>query len=211
MQCGYCVRGGAAIGVDGINVTLINLIFKEQCTMYDILAIRLIEPDSLMYNPSIEVITKKTMEIMRIAHNKKPSPYFFSFKRRQLPIFKQFFQNFLSEICRYKGSEGILKDGWWTWPEEQASEKVNGQSAAEPAEKAAVPPEAAPTDAAAALSEADVERAIQSRVTEEKQKKGPACPECGCTSIFADKDADGVIITCLNCGCQWRPGQHRSW
>ena len=35
----------------------------------------------------------------------------------------------------------------------------------------------------------------------------PLAPDCGCTSIFADKDETGaVVITCLNCGRKWHPG-----
>lgn len=225
MKCGYKMYGGTEIAIDGENVWLKNLIFREHCKLTDIISIRLV-PCSFWRHASIDIITHKTIEIMHIAHNKKPVPYSFTFLKHQTALFEQFYQDLLKELRSYHNSEGAFLDGWWTWPEDQASgsaEKANDLSAVEPPEKAAVPPEATPPEAApalseaappeatAALSEADIERAIQSRMTEEKQKKGPACPECGCTSIFADKDADGVIITCLNCGCQWRPGEHRSW
>lgn len=48
----------------------------------------------------------------------------------------------------------------------------------------------------------------------ERRKKGPVCPKCGCTSLTAVKEGEvgaRVVITCLNCGYQWHPGEHRSW
>lgn len=49
---------------------------------------------------------------------------------------------------------------------------------------------------------------------EARRKRGPVCPKCGCTSLSTVKAGEvgaSVVITCLNCGYQWRPGQHRSW
>lgn len=49
---------------------------------------------------------------------------------------------------------------------------------------------------------------------DERRKRGPVCPKCGCTSLSTVKAGEvgaNVVITCLNCGYQWRPGQHRAW
>lgn len=220
MKCAYQARGGMVIGVDGDVVTLINIIYKEQCTMNDIVAIRFKNPD-FWHNGMIEVITRNTMRRMRIAHGKTPAPYTFAFVARQVPIFKSFYDEFLSEIRQYKGLEGTLLtegwwNGWWTWPEEDAHAlEPAAQSAAQP--EAEVPAQAAPPVAPqpaqpAAAAKSDLEQAIRDKVAEEKKQKGPACPDCGCTSIFADKDETGaVVITCLNCGRKWHPGEHRSW
>ena len=145
---------------------------------------------------------------MRRFNDKKPTPYSFSFVANQRHIFEPFFQAFLNEIRHYKGSQGTLVDGWWTWPEEDAH-------APEPIAQPVAQPEAeVPTQPArpAATAESNLEQAIQDKVAEEKKQKGPACPDCSCTSIFADKNESGaVLITCLNCGRKWHPGQHRSW
>lgn len=220
MKCAYQARGGMVIGVDGDVVTLINIIYKEQCTINDIVAIRFKNPD-FWHNGAIEVITRNTMRRMRIAHNKTPAPYVFAFVARQVPIFKSFYNEFLSEIRRYKGLEGTLLtegwwNGWWTWPEEDThAPEPAAQSAAQP-EAEAPAPVAPPVDPQparpAAADKSDLEQAIRDKVAEEKKQKGPACPDCGCTSIFADKDETGaVVITCLNCGRKWHPGEHRSW
>lgn len=144
MKCAYQARGGMVIGVDGDVVTLINIIYKERCTINDIVAIRFKNPD-FWHNGAIEVITRNTMKRMRIAHNKTPAPYVFAFVARQVPIFKSFYDEFLSEIRRYKGLEGTLLtegwwNGWWTWPEEdiRAHEPV-AQSAAQPGAEAPAP------------------------------------------------------------------------
>jgi len=203
----YCkFRAGTYIVVVGDDLGLSEIRFKEKCKLTDVLAIRYKAP-TIWSLGHIEIITKGTMTTKRTKQKQKPVPYAFSFETNKVVMVLPFYQDLLNKIRYYHGSQGTIADGWWTWPEDQAS--GSAEKAAVPPE--AAPPEAAPPEAAPALSEADIERAIQSRMTEEKQKKGPACPECGCTSIFADKDADGVIITCLNCGCQWRPGEHRSW
>ena len=156
------------------------------------------------------------MADMRRFNNNKPSPYSFVFVLNQKSLFESFFQAFLNEIRRYKGSEGTLVDGWWTWPEEDAhAPEPAGQPAAQL--EADVPtPVAPPVDAQpaqpAAAAGPDLEQVIRDKVAGEKKQAGPACPDCGCTSIFADKDETGaVVITCLNCGRKWHPGEHRSW
>lgn len=156
------------------------------------------------------------MADMRRFNNNKPSPYSFVFVLNQKSLFESFFQAFLNEIRRYKGSEGTLVDGWWTWPEEDAhAPEPAGQPAAQP--EAAAPAPAAPPVASqpaqpAVTAGPDLEQAIRDKVAGEKKQAGPACPDCGCTSIFADKDETGaVVITCLNCGRKWHPGEHRSW
>ena len=132
MQCAYKARGGTIIAVDGENVALINVFLKEQCKIYDIVSVRYKAP-TIWRNGCIDVITKRTMADMRRLNNKKPAPYSFSFVAGQTAIFGQFFQLFLNEIRRYKGSEGTLVDGWWTWPEEDAhAPEPAGQPAARP-------------------------------------------------------------------------------
>ena len=49
-------------------------------------------------------------------------------------------------------------------------------------------------------------------IMEQRRQEGVKCPVCGGTSVSATSDHRGEVwITCLNCGHQWRPGQHRSW
>lgn len=220
MKCAYQARGGMVIGVDGDVVTLINIIYKEQCTMNDIVAIRFKNPD-FWHNGMIEVITRNTMRRMRIAHGKTPAPYTFAFVARQVPIFKSFYDEFLSEMRRYKGLEGTLLtegwwNGWWTWPEEDThAPEPPAQSAAQPGAETPAPaaPPVAPQPAPpVAPPQASPVQTSQAPAARDQRPAGPACPDCGCTSIFADKDETGaIVITCLNCGRQWHPGEHRSW
>lgn len=49
-------------------------------------------------------------------------------------------------------------------------------------------------------------------ILEQRRQEGVKCPVCGGTSISTTSNYRGEVwITCLNCGHQWRPGQHRSW
>ena len=210
MQCSYKMRGGTVITVNGEHLTLNCFLFNENCTMRDILAIRY-TPPNFWHHGSIKFVTNYVMERMRIAHDKKPVPYVYAFAQNQTAIFQQFYEDFLNEIRFYHGSEGTLVDGWWTWPEDEAPNSAEQNNVLAEAAPTNAPAPVAPVEPASAPSKNAVERAIQSVETEEKRQKGPACPDCGCTSIFADKDDGGVIITCLNCGRQWRPGEHRSW
>lgn len=215
MKCAFKMRLGTEIAVDGDNLFLKSYVFADTCTIKDVIAIRFTTP-TFWSQGTIYIITKKSMEIMRIAHNKKPTPFAFAYNKDQILIYKQFFQEFLGEIRRCKGSEGTLVDGWWTWPEEDAhAPEPAAQPAAQP-EAEAPAPAAPPVDAQpaqpAAAAGPDLEQAIRDKVAGEKKQAGPACPDCGCTSIFADKDETGtVVITCLNCGRKWHPGEHRSW
>lgn len=210
MKCAYKMRAGVSIAVDGRIVTSKGFLQNETFTMTDILAIRYVEPTTWK-NGFFEILTRETFLKQKAANVKKYAPHTYTFVAKDATIYEPFFQEFLSEIRRYKGSQGVLKDGWWTWPEDEASGSAEQNNVLAEALPADAPAPAAPTEPAAAPVEAAVERAIQSSVTGEQQKKVPACPDCGCTSIFADKDDGGVIITCLNCGRQWRPGEHRSW
>ena len=199
-------RGGSVIAIVNDVLGLVNPFLKEKCTVYDVLAVRYNAP-TIWRNGSIDVVTKRTMTQKR----KNPVPYSFIFLPKQTPEVQQFYALFLREIRHYRGSEGVLKDGWWTWTEDESASSAEQNNVLAEAAPADTPAPAAPAAPAAAPVEAAVERAIQSVETEEKRQKGPACPDCGCASIFADKDDGGVIITCLNCGRQWRPGEHRSW
>lgn len=215
MDIAYKFRGGTIFAITNDDVVFICFTLKEKCKIYDIVAVRYKAP-SIWWNGCIEVITRRTIETQRRFNHKKPAPYSFSFLSDQAAAAARFFQQFLGEIRYYKGVEGTLVDGWWTWPEEDAH-------APEPAEPPAAQPEAeVPAQVAppvepqlaqpAAADKSDLEQAIRDKVAEEKKQKGPACPDCGCTSIFADKDETGaVVITCLNCGRKWHPGEHRSW
>lgn len=52
----------------------------------------------------------------------------------------------------------------------------------------------------------------QAAVLEQRRQEGVKCPVCGSTSISTTSNYRGEVwITCLNCGHQWRPGQHRAW
>ena len=53
----------------------------------------------------------------------------------------------------------------------------------------------------------------QAAFREQRRQEGVTCSMCGGHSISATSGDFGsdVWITCLNCGHQWRPGQHRSW
>ena len=215
MNVAYQFRGGTKLAITNDDVVFICFALKEACKIYDIIAVRYKAP-SIWWNGCIEVITKRTMETKRRCNDKKPIPYSFSFLSNQAEAAARFFQQFLDEIRYYKGVEGTLVDGWWTWPEEDAhAPEPMGQPAAQP-EAAAPTPAAPPVDAQpaqpAAAAGPDLEQVIRDKVAGEKKQAGPACPDCGCTSIFADKDETGaVVITCLNCGRKWHPGEHRSW
>ena len=215
MDIAYKFRGGTFIVIVDETLGLSNPFLKEKCTLYDVLAVHYKDP-SFWWNGTIDVVTKKTMADMRRLNLEKPCSYTFAFVARQVQAVQQFYQVFLSEIRRYKGSEGTLVDGWWTWPEEDAhAPEPAAQPAAQP-EAEAPAPAAPPVDAQpaqpAAAAGPDLEQVIRDKVAGEKKQAGPACPDCGCTSIFADKDETGaVVITCLNCGRKWHPGEHRSW
>lgn len=53
----------------------------------------------------------------------------------------------------------------------------------------------------------------QAAFREQRRQQGVVCPKCGGRDISATSSdvASDVRITCLNCGYQWYPGQHRSW
>lgn len=52
----------------------------------------------------------------------------------------------------------------------------------------------------------------QAAILEQRRQEGVKCPVCGSTSISTTSNYRGEVwITCLNCGHQWRPGQHRAW
>lgn len=215
MNLSHKFRGGTFIVFIEDDVGLSWFFLKERCKMNDILGLCYKAP-TIWRNGNIEVITKRTMAIMRENHKAKPTPYTFVFLPSQTATALPFYNAFLSEVRRYKGSEGAFADGWWTWPEEDAhapepAEPPAAQPEAEVPAQVSPPVEPQPAQPTAA-AESDLEQAIQDKVAEEKKQKGPACPDCGCTSIFADKDETGaVVITCLNCGRQWHPGEHRSW
>ena len=206
MDIGLKFKAGSFIAIVEDDLGLSNPFLKEKCKFYDVLAIRYKAP-TIWWNGRIDVVTKRTMQQKR----KDPVPYSFIFVPKQAPTSQQFFEILLRETRRYKGSQGVLKDGWWTWPEDESASSAEQKNVLAEAAPADAPAPAAPAAPAVAPVEAAVEQAIQAVETEEKRQKGPACPDCGCTSIFADKDDGGVIITCLNCGRQWRPGEHRSW
>lgn len=215
MDVAYKFRGGTILAIANDTVGFSCFTLNEVCKMYDILSVRFKTP-TIWHNGCIEVITKGTMAAMRRWGAKKPVPFSFSFASDQTDSAARFFQEFLGEIRYYKGVEGTLVDGWWTWPEEDAhAPEPAAQSAAQPEAEAPVPvaPPVEPQPAQpAASAKSDLEQAIRDKVAQEKKQKGPACPDCGCTSIFADKDETGaVVITCLNCGRKWHPGEHRSW
>ena len=202
MNLSYKFRGGTYIVFIEDDVGLSWFFLKERCKMKDILALRYKAP-TIWKNGNIEVITKRTIAIMRENHKEKPTPYTFTFLPSQTATALPFFNAFLSEVRRYKGSEGALADGWWTWPEEDEEPNSLGQGTdqSEPA---------APVDVVSPIASQNLKVPIQ--IQEQQASKGPACPDCGCTSIFADKDETGaVVITCLNCGRKWHPGEHRSW
>lgn len=210
MDIAYKFRGGTILAIANEKVGFSCFTLNEACTMYDIVAIRFKKP-TIWHNGCIEVITRGTMEAMRRWGAKEPVPFSFSFVSDQTDSAARIFQQFLGEIRYYKSVEGTLVDGWWTWPEEDAhAPEPAAQPAAQP-EADAPAPAAPPVDAQPAAGP-DLEQAIRDKVAGEKRQNGPACPDCGCTSIFADKDETGaVVITCLNCGRKWHPGEHRSW
>lgn len=202
MNLSHKFRAGTFIVFIDDDVGLSWFISKEKCKMNDILGLRYKAP-TIWRNGTIEVITKRTMATMRHNHKQKPIPYTFTFLPRDTVTAQPFFNAFLSEVRRYKGSEGALADGWWTWPEEDEEPNSLGQVAdqSEPA---------VPVDAANPIASPNLK--VPTQIQEQQASKGPACPDCGCTSIFADKDETGaVVITCLNCGRKWHPGEHRSW
>lgn len=215
MECFYKMRMGTAIAIDGEIVTSKGFLQNETFKMKDILRVRYCAP-TIKNSGFFEILTRKTYLRQKAANIKKFTPYVFSFSTQDTPIFERFFQNFLNEIRKYKGSQGTLVDGWWTWPEEDAhapepAAQPAAQPEAEPPAPVAPPVATQPAQPAAAVGP-DLEQAIRDKVAGEKRQNGPACPDCGCTSIFADKDETGaVVITCLNCGRKWHPGEHRSW
>ena len=132
MDIAYKFRGGTFIVIVDETLGLSNPFLKEKCTLYDVLAVHYKDP-SFWWNGTIDVVTKKTMADMRRLNLEKPCSYTFAFVARQVQAVQQFYQVFLSEIRRYKGSEGTLVDGWWTWPEEDThAPEPMGQPAAQP-------------------------------------------------------------------------------
>ena len=83
---------------------------------------------------------------------RKPVPFSFSFVSDHTDSAAHLFQQFLGEIRYYKGVEGTLVNGWWTWPEEDAhAPEPVAQPAAQP--EAEVPAQAAPPGLPVTLSQ----------------------------------------------------------
>lgn len=211
MNCVLPARGGTLIGVNGEHVTLINIVYQEECTMDKVWGIRLQMPN-FFHHGSISVITELTMARMVKVGNTTCAPYVFSFEKNKSPIFVDFFEKFLAELRAYNGFDGKhCDDGFWIWTKE-GRDAVRAQRECQAASKE----KKISTESQRVSSVTNVTSSLEQRPepqsVEAQIQKGPACPDCGCTSIFADKDETGaVVITCLNCGRKWHPGEHRSW